>query len=116
MQVGLTRHPELPDVPLLLELAGNDIDRAVMRFISAETAIARAMVAPPDVPADRIEALRRAFDAAMKDPELVAEAKKSRMDLSPMRGADAQKIADGIVDASPAVIARARELFGDLVK
>ena len=116
VQVGLTRHPELPDVPTLVELAGSDIDREVMRFISAETAIARALVAPPEVPADRIEALRRAFDAAMKDPELIADAGKSQMDLSAMRGEDAQKIADGIVNASPAVIARARELFGTLVK
>jgi tripartite-type tricarboxylate transporter receptor subunit TctC len=116
VQVGLTRHPELPDVPTLVELAGSDIDREVMRFISAETAIARALVAPPEVPADRIEALRRAFDAAIKDPELIADAAKSQMDLSPMRGEDAQKIADGIVNATPAVIARARELFGTLVK
>ena len=87
-----------------------------MRFISAETAIARAIVAPSDVPADRVEALRRAFDAAIKDPELLADAAKSKIDIDAMRGEDAQKIADGIVDASPAVIARARELFGDLVK
>ncbi len=116
VQVGLTRHKDLPDVPLLLELATADIDRQVLAFISAETAISRAIVAPPDVPADRIAALRRAFDAAIKDPELLAEAAKSTLDISPMRGEEAQKIADGIVDASPAVITRARELFGDLVK
>jgi len=116
VQVGLTRDKELPDVPLLLELASNDLDRNVLRFISAETSIARALVAPPDVPADRIEALRRAFDATMKDPELLADAAKSKIDIQAMRGEDAQKIADGIVDASPAVITRARELFGDLVK
>jgi tripartite-type tricarboxylate transporter receptor subunit TctC len=68
------------------------------------------------VPADRIEALRRAFDAAMKDPELQADAAKSKIDLQPMPGEDAQKVADAIVDASPAVIARAREVFGDLVR
>ena len=116
VQVGLTRHPELADVPLLLELATNDLDRQVMAFISAETSIARAIVAPPDVPADRIEALRRAFDATMKDPEVLAESNKTSLDLSPMRGEDAQKIADGIVNATPEVIARARELFGNLVK
>ena len=116
VQVGLVRDPELPDVPLLLELAGNDLDRNVMRFISSETAIARAIVVPPDVPGDRIEVLRRAFDAAMKDPELLADAAKSKIDIQAMRGEDAQKIADGIADASPAVITRARELFGDLVK
>jgi len=88
----------------------------VMAFISAETAIARALVAPPDVPADRVEALRRAFDAVIKDPELMADAERSKIDIQPMRGEDAQVIADGIANASPAVIARARELFGDLVK
>lgn len=116
VQVGLTRDKELPDVPLLLELAGNDLDRDVLAFISAETTIARALVAPPDVPADRIEALRRAFDTAMKDPEFLADAARSKIDIDAMRGEDAQKIADGIADASPAVIARARELFGDLMK
>lgn len=116
VQVGLTRHPELADVPLLLELATNDLDRQVMAFISAETTIARAIVAPPEVPADRIDALRRAFDATMNDPEVIAEATKTSLDLSPMRGEDAQQIADGIVNATPAVIDRARELFGNLVK
>ena len=116
VQVGLTRDKELPDVPLLLELAGNDLDRNVMALISAETAIARAVVVPPDVPADRVDALRRAFDAAIQDPELLADAAKSKIDVEPMKGEDAQKIADGIVDASPAVLARARELFGALLK
>lgn len=116
VQVGLKRDPELPDVPLLLELAATDLDRQVMAFISAETAIARALVAPPDLPADRLEALRRAFDAAIKDPELIADAEKSKIDIQAMRGEDAQVVADQIANASPAVIARARELFGDLVK
>ena len=116
VQVGLTRHKDLPDVPLLLELATSDIDRQVLAFISAETAISRAIVAPPDVPADRLEVLRRAFDAALKDPELLAEATKSQLDISPMRGEDAQKIADGIANAEPAVLARARELFGELLR
>ena len=87
-----------------------------MAFISADTAISRALVAPPETPADRVEALRRAFDATMKDAELVAEATKGKLDISPMRGEDAQKIADGIANTPAAVIARARDLFGDLVK
>ena len=116
VQVGLTRHPELPDVPLLLELASNDLDRKVMAFISAETAIARAFVAAPEIPADRLEALRRAFDATMKDPLLLEEAEKQSLDINPMPGKDAQAIADGIANAEPAVVARARELFGELIR
>lgn len=116
VQVGLTRHPDLPSVPLLLELAGNDLDRQVLRFISSDTAISRAVVVPPEVPADRVEALRQAFDAVMKDRELVAEARGRKIDLTPMRGVDAQAIADGITNAPTPVVARARDLFGDLVR
>ena len=116
VQVGLARHPELADVPTLIELAENDLDRQVMTFISAETAISRAVVSAPDVPPDRVAILRRAFDATMLDADFLAEAARSSTDISPMRGEDAQLIADGIVDTAPAVIARARELFGDLVK
>jgi tripartite-type tricarboxylate transporter receptor subunit TctC len=116
VQVGLTRATDLPDVPLLLELASSELDRKLLAFISAETAILRSIVAPPEVPADRVEALRRAFDAAIKDPELLADAARTKMDIEPMRGEDAQRIADGIVAAEPAVIARAREVFGGLIK
>ena len=76
VQVGLKRDPELADVPLLIELVNNDRDRKFMTFLSAETAISRALVTPPDVPADRLDALRRAFDATMKDPQFLAEAEK----------------------------------------
>ena len=116
VQVGLVRHPDLPDVPLLLELAATDLDRKVLAFISADTAISRALVTTEGVPADRLEALRRAFDRAMRDKDLLAEAERSKMDLSPSTGEVSQQIADGIVDTPPDVIARARELFGDLVK
>lgn len=116
VQVGLERHPELPDVPLLLELATSDLDRRVLTFISADTAIARAMVTTEGVPPERLEALRRAFDATMKDAELRTEAERSKMDISPSTGEVSQKIADAIVDTPADVIARARELFGDLVK
>jgi len=116
VQVGLTRHPELPDVPLLLELATNDLDRRVLTFISADTAIARAVVTTEGVPPERLEALRRAFDATMKDADLRAEAERSKMDISPSTGEDSQRIVNSIVNTPPDVIARARELFGDLVK
>jgi len=81
-----------------------------------DTAISRALVTTADVPADRLEALRRAFDATMTDPQLLAEADKQSIDINPMRGEDAQVIADSIANAAPDVIARARELFGDLVR
>jgi tripartite-type tricarboxylate transporter receptor subunit TctC len=116
VQVGLKRDPELPDVPLLLELVSNDLDRKVMTFLSAETAISRALVTTPDVPPERIEALRRAFDATMKDPQFLAEAEKAKMDIGPMTGEESQKIADSIVNTPPGVIDRAKVVLGDLLK
>ncbi len=111
VQVALKRNAELPDVPTMAELAKNDADRQVLTFISADTAISRPLVTNQGVPRERVEALRQAFDATMKDPEFLAEAQKSKTDISPMTGAQAQKIAVDTVDAPPAVLARANALI-----
>jgi tripartite-type tricarboxylate transporter receptor subunit TctC len=116
VQIGLKRAPDLADVPLLFELANNDMDRQVLAFLSADTGISRALVTAPDTPPERVAALRRAFDATMRDPEFLADADKSQMDIVPMSGEDAQKIADAIVNTPPAVVARAKLLLGDLLR
>jgi tripartite-type tricarboxylate transporter receptor subunit TctC len=87
-----------------------------MTFLSAETAISRALVTTTDVPPERIEALRRAFDATMKDPQFLAEAEKAKMDIGPMTGEESQKIADSIVNTPAEVIDRAKVVLGDLLK
>jgi tripartite-type tricarboxylate transporter receptor subunit TctC len=112
VQVGLTRAADLPDVPLLLELAKNDEDRRVLTFLSADTAIARSLVTTPGVPADRLAALRHAFDQTVADPGFLAEAAKAQMDVSPTSGEEAQKIADSIVDTPPQFTERAAALLG----
>jgi tripartite-type tricarboxylate transporter receptor subunit TctC len=116
VQVGLQRAPDLADVPLLFELSGDPMERQVLTFLSADTAIARALVAAPDAPPERVAALRRAFDDTMRDPDFLAEADKAMLDIVPMSGADAQKIADSIVNTPPEVVARAKMLLGDLLK
>ena len=116
VQVGLKRAPDLPDVPLLSELAGNDMDRQVLTFLSADTAIARALVTTPDTPPERVAALRRAFDETMRDPAFLAEADQATLDVVPLGGAESQKIADSIVNTPPEVVARAKLLLGDLLK
>ena len=67
---ALKRNPELPDIPTMQELAKNDVDKRVLTFISADTAISRPLVTNGGVPRERVEALRRAFDATMKDPRV----------------------------------------------
>jgi tripartite-type tricarboxylate transporter receptor subunit TctC len=116
LQVGLKRAPDLAGVPLLLELAKNDMDRQVLTFLSADTAIARSLVTTPNTPPERVAALRRAFDATMRDPEFLAEADKALLDIDPMTGEEAQKIADSIVNTPPDVVARTKLLLGELLK
>lgn len=79
-------HPDLPGVPLIQELARNTEERQAIEFLYAGQAIGRPFVAPPDMPADKLAMLRKAFDATMKDPEFIADAKKQRLDLDPMDG------------------------------
>jgi tripartite-type tricarboxylate transporter receptor subunit TctC len=116
VQIGLKRASDLADVPLLNELTQNDMDRHILTFLSSDTAIARSLVTTPDTPPERVAALRHAFDETMRDPEFLAEADKAKLDIVPMGGEDAQKVADSIVNTPRDVVARAKTLLGDLLK
>src|SRR5262245_25549573 len=85
-QYGLTRYSELADVPTMLELAKTDADRQAMAMLFARTEYGRPYFLPPDVPAERVTALRRAFDATMKDPAFIAEAGKLQFEVDPLTG------------------------------
>jgi tripartite-type tricarboxylate transporter receptor subunit TctC len=111
VQIALKRDPELADVPTMIELAKTDEDKAVMTFLSADVPIARAYVTTPGVLPERVQALRRAFDATMKDPQLLAEAAKFNMDLSPSTGEDAQRYSDLIANAPERVLLRAKAII-----
>jgi tripartite-type tricarboxylate transporter receptor subunit TctC len=111
VQVGVKRNAELPDIPTMQDLAKNDLDKRVLTFISVDTAISRPLVTNGGVPRERVEALRRAFDDTMKDPEFLAEAAKSQTDISPMTGEEAQKIAESTIATPPDVLARANALI-----
>lgn len=111
VQVGVKRNPELANVPLMQELVSDPKAKQVLRFLSLDTAIARAFVAAPGVPAERVAALRHAFEMALKDPALLAEAAKSKTDISPSSGKEAQEIATEIVDTQPEVVELAKKVL-----
>lgn len=98
------------DVPLVLEYARSDAERAALRLLSSTSALSRPLLGPPGVPDDRVAALRAAFDATMKDTGFLADAKKSGMDIKPMSGVEIQKIVQQIVSSSPADVALAAQL------
>ena len=111
VQIGLQRASDLPDVPLMFELAKNDEDRQVLTFMSADMGISRAFVTTYDVPPARLEALRNAFDRMIKDPDFIAEADKMKMDISPSTGLEAQKVAESMLSMPPNIVQRAKVLF-----
>jgi hypothetical protein len=105
VQIGLNKAPDLPDVPLLMDLAANPDDKAVLRLLSAPSAIGRPIFTTPGVPEDRVKALRAAFDATIKDPAFIEEAKKAQMEVDPVSGEELQRIVADIV-ATPAQVAK----------
>jgi tripartite-type tricarboxylate transporter receptor subunit TctC len=111
VQVALHRHPELADVPTMMELGKTAEDRQVLAFLSADIPISRAYVTTPGTPPERVDALRRAFDATMKDPAFLAEAAKSNIDISPSPGEEAQTFSDYIANTPASVLARAKAIL-----
>jgi tripartite-type tricarboxylate transporter receptor subunit TctC len=83
VQTGARKEAALPDVPLLLDLARSEEDRQIMSIVSLPSAIGYAYWLPPEVPAERVDLLRRAFDATMRDPEFIADAEGRNLLLRP---------------------------------
>lgn len=104
VQLGPKRDPRIPNVPLIQELATNQDDRQVLEILSALPTIGRPIAAPPGVPADRVAILRAAFDAEMKDKKYMAEAKKLKMELNPMGGAELSKVISKVMATPKAVV------------
>jgi tripartite-type tricarboxylate transporter receptor subunit TctC len=107
-QYGLKRYAELADVPSMLEHAANDADRTAMRMLFARTEYGRPYFLPPDVPAERVQALRRAFDATMKDAGFVADVARLQLEVDPMSGEELQALVGQLANTPPEVVARVR--------
>ena len=107
-QYGLKRYSELADVPTMLEFAKSDADRQAMTMLFARTEYGRPYFLPPDVPVERVAALRRAFDATMKDPAFVAEAAKLQFDVDPLTGEQVQVLVAQLAATPREVVARVR--------
>ncbi len=86
VQLALTKHPDLPDVPLVIDLTDDPKKLAVLKLIGSRQTMARPFAMPPNIPADRAKALRDAFDATMKDPDFLAEAKRLDLEVRPVSG------------------------------
>lgn len=103
VQIGLEKASDLPDVPLLIDLATNEEDRTLLRLFSVSSVIGRPLFTTPGTPPDRVDALRAAFMATMKDPRFLADAKAGNFVIDPVSGPDLQKLIAEVV-ATPAHI------------
>ncbi len=114
VQIGLNKAEDLPDVPLLMDLAKNDQDRAVLKLLSSPTEIGRPIFTTPDTPADRVKTLRDAFDTMVADPKFVEEAKREKFEIDPVSGAQMQKIVADIVASPKDITQRLNEIIGEV--
>ncbi len=108
VQYSPERHPSVPDVPASVELARTDEERKILNFFVADSAIGRAVAAPPGVAPERIKALRAAFDAMIKDPEFVADTKKRNVEVDAMSGEKLQALVVGMMDLPADILAKAK--------
>ncbi len=112
LQIGPINDPALKGVPNAIDFAKNDQDRQVYNLLFGPQGLGRSFAAPPGVPADRLKLLRDAFTATMKDAAFIADAKKSRLDISPQTGAEVQAFVESIYASPPDIIARAKTVLG----
>jgi tripartite-type tricarboxylate transporter receptor subunit TctC len=101
------------DVPYILDLAPDDNARQVVRFLLAGGELGRPFIASSAVPTDRIDILRAAFAATVKDPDFIAEAKKLRLPISPHTGAEAVRAVEQLYATPPEIIEAARKVVAE---
>ena len=114
VQAALSKDPAIPaDVPLMLDLAASEQHRQALSMILAAQTMARPFAMPPGTPKDRLETMRQAFNATMKDPEFVKEARTAALDIDPMTGEAMAALLRRIYAMPPDIVAEARRAVGN---
>ncbi len=112
LQFALTRHPEMQDVPTALEVAETDEQRAILRAVLNATEIGKPFLTSPGVPPERVEALRRAFDRMVADPEFKAEFDRAKVELNPRSGEQLQQLVQELVSMPADILAKVKANYG----
>ena len=109
LQTGADKHPELAHVPNMIDLARTNEDKTLLALFSSPSTIGRSLTAPPGVPTERVTTLREAFTATIRDPALIEEAQRLKLELDPLDGVALQTAITG-TSVAPEVVARARRV------
>jgi tripartite-type tricarboxylate transporter receptor subunit TctC len=111
-QTGLARHADLPDLPLISDLASNGDGRRILQFMNSDASVGWNAIAPPEVPADRVAVLRGAFDATLHDPDFLADARKQGLEIVPGRGDEVREVVEHTLATPPELVARLAAIIG----
>lgn len=109
-QLSLSKHPDLPDVPLAIDFAKSDEDRQIMEFFFARQEMSRPYLTAPEVPAERLAALREAFMATTRDAEFIEASKSQDLELDPISGAEIDALLKKVFATPKSVVERATEI------
>jgi tripartite-type tricarboxylate transporter receptor subunit TctC len=112
LQAALTPDPRIKNVPSVLESARSPDERQALELFFARAAIGRPFVAPPEMPADRLAALRQAFEATLRDPAFLDDAKKQNLNVVPITGQEMTNIVDKAYKTPPATVKRTLQALG----
>lgn len=110
LQLSLTSHPQLKQVPLVMSFAENDEQRQLLKFILTPQSVGRPYVGPPGLPKDRLQVLRTSFLATLKDQEFLKDAAKQRIDINPVTGEELDRLIAELYKTPKALIARAKQV------
>jgi len=111
LQLGMERHPDLHDTPLILDFAENEDQQKILRLIMARTVLGRPFLAPPDLPETRALALQTAFDLVVEDPEFLVEAERVNLEIMPIPAVTMQEILKEAYATPPHLVDQARDLL-----
>jgi tripartite-type tricarboxylate transporter receptor subunit TctC len=113
LQLGLHKHPDLPDVPLVMDLSSEPKIKAALKLIFARQAMARPFAAPAGIAPERLQALRDAFDATMRDPAFLQEAKRLELEIAPVTGIEIEQLIKEVYETPLDVVQLARSAIQD---
>jgi tripartite-type tricarboxylate transporter receptor subunit TctC len=111
VQLSLKKHPDLPNVPLIMDFAKTEQQVQIFKLVFARQPMGRPFLAPPGLPADRVEALRSAFMETLKGREFLAEAERMKLEINPVAGAEVQRIVQDVYQTPKPVAAAVAEML-----
>lgn len=112
IQMGSKRSDAFGNIPSVFDYAKTEEDRQILQFHFGQLLLGRPLAGPPGIPADRLQALRDALFATMKDPQFLAEANKIGLDIDPVRPEQVQELLKRFAAFSPDILRKAREAMG----